>query len=59
MKTMRLPDFLIIGAAKSGTTTLYKYLDKHPQVFFSAIKEPQFLALDEKYAKGKRKQGYY
>jgi len=52
MKTMRLPDFLIIGAAKSGTTTLYKYLDKHPQVFFSAIKEPQFLALDEKYAKG-------
>ncbi|MGB3510072.1 MAG: sulfotransferase domain-containing protein [Microcoleaceae cyanobacterium] len=47
---MRLPDFLIIGAAKSGTTTLYKYLCLHPQIYMSTPKEPQFF--DENYAKG-------
>lgn len=36
-----LPDFLIVGAAKSGTTTLYRYLAKHPEVYFPyAQKEP-------------------
>jgi hypothetical protein len=40
-----LPNFLIIGAAKSGTTALYQYLREHPQVFMSAIKEPEFFAL--------------
>lgn len=49
---MRLPDFLIIGAAKSGTTTLYQYLTKHPQIYLSPIKEPQFFAVDEVYAQG-------
>ncbi|MEM7436927.1 MAG: sulfotransferase domain-containing protein [Myxococcota bacterium] len=38
----RLPDFLIIGAAKAGTTSLHGYLEKHPQVFVSADKEPCF-----------------
>ncbi len=49
---MRLPDFLIIGAAKSGTTSLYKYLSRHPQVYLSAIKEPQFFAVDSQYERG-------
>lgn len=49
---MRLPDFLIIGAAKSGTTTLYEYLCRHPQVFMSTPKEPEFFARDENYARG-------
>ncbi|MBR8828136.1 MAG: sulfotransferase domain-containing protein [Gomphosphaeria aponina SAG 52.96 = DSM 107014] len=49
---MRLPDFLIIGAAKSGTTSLYVYLDKHPQVYMSPVKEPQFFAVDKKYEQG-------
>ena len=49
---MRLPDFLIIGAAKSGTTSLYKYLSRHPQIYLSAIKEPQFFAVDSKYERG-------
>lgn len=39
---MRLPDFLIIGAAKSGTTTLYQYLSQHPSVFMPMEKEPDF-----------------
>lgn len=48
----RLPDFLIIGAAKSGTTTLYQYLCRHPQIYLSSPKEPDFFAIDELYAKG-------
>ena len=49
---MRLPDFLIIGGAKSGTTTLYQYLCRHPQVYMSTPKEPDFFAVDAQYAKG-------
>lgn len=49
---MRLPDFLIIGSSKSGTTTLYKYLCCHPQVYMSNPKEPQFFAMDDLYEKG-------
>jgi hypothetical protein len=43
---MTLPNFLIIGAAKSGTTSLYEYLKDHPQVFMPEQKEPKFFALD-------------
>jgi hypothetical protein len=39
---MTLPNFLIIGAAKSGTTSLYAYLKQHPEVFMSVPKEPTF-----------------
>lgn len=39
---MRLPDFIIIGAAKSGTTSFVRYLDQHPDVCFSKPKEPGF-----------------
>src|SRR4029079_10146943 len=42
-----LPNFLVIGAAKSGTTSLYHYLRQHPQIFMSRIKEPRFFALEE------------
>lgn len=43
---MALPNFLIIGAMKAGTTSLYRYLKQHPQVFMSPIKEPNFFALE-------------
>jgi len=36
---MTLPNFLIIGAIKSGTTSLYHYLHQHPDVYMSPIKE--------------------
>lgn len=49
---MHLPSFLIIGAAKSGTTTLFEYLGEHPQVFVPENKEPNFFGLDENYDKG-------
>lgn len=38
----KLPDFLIVGAAKSGTTSLWRYLNEHPEVFMSRKKEPLF-----------------
>ncbi len=38
-----LPNFLIVGAAKSGTTSLYHYLKQHPDIFMSAVKEPKFI----------------
>lgn len=44
---MVMPNFLIIGAAKAGTTSLYKYLEMHPQVYMSPIKEPRFFAVYE------------
>ena len=37
-----LPSFLLIGAMKSGTTTLYWYLREHPDVFMATPKEPNF-----------------
>lgn len=43
---MPLPDFLIIGAAKAGTSSLYHYLKQHPQVYMSPVKEPKFFALE-------------
>ena len=43
---MTLPNFLIIGAAKSGTTALYNYLRQHPQIYMSPVKEPRHFAFD-------------
>ncbi|MEY2477451.1 MAG: hypothetical protein QOG87_2766 [Actinomycetota bacterium] len=39
-----LPTFLIIGAAKSGTTSLYRYLEQHADVFMSPVKETLYFA---------------
>ncbi len=49
---MLKPQFMIIGAAKSGTTTLHQYLCRHPQIFMSTPKEPDFFSVDSHYAKG-------
>jgi Sulfotransferase family len=43
---MTLPNFLIVGAAKSGTTALYHYLKQHPQVYMSPTKETNFFAFE-------------
>jgi hypothetical protein len=39
-----LPNFLIIGAMKGGTTSLYRYLSDHPQIFMPSVKEPLFFS---------------
>ncbi len=41
---MTLPTFLIIGAAKAGTTALYFQLRQHPDIYLSPIKEPHFFS---------------
>ncbi len=41
-----LPNLLIVGAARSGTTSLDKYLNQHPEIFMSKIKEPCFFAFN-------------
>jgi hypothetical protein len=40
------PNFLVIGAMKAGTTSVYRYLEQHPDVFVSATKEPGFFAYE-------------
>jgi hypothetical protein len=47
-----LPDFLIIGAQKAGTTALYAYLRWHPQITGPSFKEVSFF--DRHYAQGER-----
>jgi len=42
----RLPDFLVIGAYKSGTTALHHDLRSHPRVFLPRRKEPNFFAFE-------------
>ena len=49
----KLPNFLIVGAAKSGTSSLHNYLNQHHQVFMPSynkegmkVKEPRFLIKD-------------
>ena len=48
---MTLPNFFIVGAAKSGTTSLYHYLDQHPDIFMSRVKEPHYFVDWDKYVK--------
>lgn len=42
---MRLPNFLILGANKAGTTALTYYCAQHPEIFISPIKEPMFFTV--------------
>lgn len=45
-KSLKIPDFVIAGAPRCGTTSLASYLAEHPQVFFSRIKEPNYFCFD-------------
>jgi len=40
----KLPNFLIVGAHKAGTTSLYHYLKQHPEIFLSDRKEGLFFS---------------
>jgi hypothetical protein len=48
-----LPNFLIIGAARCGTTTLYEYLQEHPDIYLPKSKrpEPHFFLKEKEYKK--------
>jgi len=51
---MTMPNFLIIGANKAGTTSLYYYLQQHPQVYMSPVKEPMFFTSAGTHPEGSR-----
>jgi len=46
-KNINLPNLLIVGAAKCGTTSLHNYLKQHPDIFMTEHKEPHFLINSE------------
>ena len=48
----RLPSFIIIGAMKSATSTLYEQLSRQPGIFLPQLKEPNFFSDDQQYARG-------
>lgn len=49
---MKLPDFLVIGAEKSGTTWLKHVLREHPEIFVPSEKELHFFDRDENFDSG-------
>ena len=49
---MILPNFMCIGAAKSGTTSLYDILRQHSDVYIPDFKEPHFFDVPDNYIKG-------
>lgn len=48
----RFPSFLVIGAAKAGTTSLHHYLAQHPEISMCPYKEPHFFSSDVIHARG-------
>jgi len=49
---MNLPNFMCLGAAKSGTTTLYNILRQHSDIYIPSFKEPHFFDIPENFEKG-------
>ena len=43
------PNFFIVGMARAATTSLWNYLRKHPDVFMSRLKEPNYFDMDIDY----------
>ncbi len=44
---MPLPSFIVIGASRSGTTSLHHYLDQHPEIFICPRKSPNFFVAED------------
>src|SRR3569833_3311615 len=43
---MALPDFLVAGVPKAGTSALHAALTRHPRLFLPSVKEPKFFLSD-------------
>ena len=52
MTTNMKPNFIVIGAARSGTTSLFQYLDPHPEVYMSQVKELNFFSNESYWNRG-------
>jgi hypothetical protein len=48
----RLPNLIIPGAAKAGTTTIHNFLAQHPRIFLPRAKEPHFFSNDLVWERG-------
>lgn len=48
MSAGRFPDFFLVGAAKAGTTSLYRYLGQHDGVFLPVPKEPGYFLFEDR-----------
>lgn len=46
-KQLKLPNFVVAGAAKSGSTSLYEYIKKHPEIFLPERKESRYFASEK------------
>ena len=55
-RNVALPDFLVAGVPKAGTTALHTALSRHPGLFMSPIREPKFFLTDGAAA-GQRRPG--
>ena len=44
--TIKIPNLFIVGHPRSGTSSLHSYLEQHPDIFMTVIKEPNYFALD-------------
>ena len=44
---MTLPNFMMIGVAKAGTTSFFRYLDQHPQIYMAPIKATNFFGYED------------
>jgi hypothetical protein len=51
-----LPTFIVIGAMKGGTSSLYRYLDAHPEICMSSTKETDFFIAEKNFSRGR---GWY
>lgn len=47
-------NFLIIGAGRSGTTSLYHHLKDHPQIYFPGLKELHYFSIEDLYNRGEK-----
>ena len=52
------PDFIVIGAAKCGTTSLCDLLGSHPEIFFSNPKEPRYFSNTERFGTAEFRDWY-
>jgi len=43
----KIPNFFIVGACKSGTSSLYEYLSQHPEIYMSPSKEPLYFVPED------------
>jgi Sulfotransferase domain len=51
-RAVRLPDFIIVGAAKSGTTSLFTWLTAQPDIWSPHVKEPDFFSHEQVWRRG-------